>query len=308
MQRVCGNNVDAPVGKTIYTGMFNKRGGFESDCTLLRSRADQFVLITGTSQPKRDMDWIQRNKSDSEEVELTDITAQYSVIGLMGPGSRTVLQKLTDANLENGAFPFGTFREIGIGYATVRAVRITYVGELGWELHAPVHQALHVYNCLMAAGADYGIANAGHYAINSLRLEKGYRAWGAELSPDDSPLEAGLSFAIDWNKEFIGKEALQKQKEKPLSRKLFTFVLRDPEQALWGSEPIYLDGQPVGYTSSGSYGHSVGGAVGMGYIKGDFDWKQIASRKLEIGVNGKRMAAAAYLKPPYDSERKRILA
>jgi sarcosine dehydrogenase len=189
-------------------------------------------------------------------------------------------------------------------------VRITYVGELGWELHVPVEQTSHVYDSLMAAGKELGVMNAGHYAINSLRLEKGYRAWGAELSTDDSPLEAGLGFAIDWNKPFLGREALLNQKQLPLKRQLVIFVLEDPEPALWGSEPIYRNGQPVGYTTSGSYGHTVGGAVAMGYVNNtsgvtsDF----VKSGRFEINVSGERFSARAYLRAPYDPERKRILA
>src|SRR5262249_51431995 len=148
----------------------------------------------------------------------------------------------------------------------VRAVRLTYVGELGWELQVPLDQALMVYDTLMETGKDLGTTDAGHYAINSLRLEKGYRAWGAELSPDDTPLEAGLGFAIDWSKPFLGRDALLKQRETGLKRRLVVFVLDDPEPVLWGSEPILRDGRPVGYTTSGAYGHTVGGSVAMGYV------------------------------------------
>jgi 4-methylaminobutanoate oxidase (formaldehyde-forming) len=170
------------------------------------------------------------------------------------------------------------------------------VGELGWELHVPMDQAILVYETLMAAGEDLGVRNAGHYAINSLRLEKGYRAWGAELSPDDSPLEAGLGFAIDWSKPFLGREALRKQQQGGLRRCLVIFVLEDPEPMLWGSEPIYRNGKPVGYTTSGAYGHSVGGAVAMGYVNnaeavdGDF----IPSGRYEIGIAGQHYPAKAH--------------
>jgi 4-methylaminobutanoate oxidase (formaldehyde-forming) len=184
------------------------------------------------------------------------------------------------------------------------------VGELGWELHVPIEQASVVYEKLMAAGIELGVVDAGHYAINSLRLEKGYRAWGAELSTDDSPLEAGLGFAIDWSKPFLGRDALLKQKQTPLKRQLIIFVLEDPGPMLWGSEPIYRDGQAVGYTTSGSYGHTVGGAIAMGYVtnpagvNADF----IKSGRFEINVSGERFSARAYLRAPYDPERKCILA
>ena len=185
LQRLCGNNVDVPIGRTVYTGMFNQRGGFESDLTLVRLAADEYYLVSGAAQTWRDLDWIRRNIRHDDHAEVADITAAFGVLGLMGPNARRLLERVTDADLSNQAFPFGAAREIGVGQATVRAVRITYVGELGWELHVPMEQLAPVYDTLMAAGRDLRVTNAGHYAINSLRLEKGHRAWGAELSPDD---------------------------------------------------------------------------------------------------------------------------
>jgi 4-methylaminobutanoate oxidase (formaldehyde-forming) len=310
MQRLCGNNVDVPIGRAVYTGMFNVRGGFESDLTVIRLATDEYYIITGTSQTVRDFNWITRNIGTAEQIELKDVTNDYSVISVMGPNARRLLSGVTNADLSNAAFPFLTARSIEIGKTTVRAVRITYVGELGWELHVPVERASDVYRKLMVARQQLGVVNAGHYAINSLRLEKGYRAWGAELSPDDSPLEAGLGFAIDWTKPFIGREALLKQKQATLKRQLVIFVLNQPEPMLWGSEPIYRDGQPVGYTTSGSYGHTVGGAIAMGYVNNSAGVNSdfIKSGRFEINVSGERFSARAYLRPPYDPERKRILA
>jgi 4-methylaminobutanoate oxidase (formaldehyde-forming) len=310
LQRLCGNNVNVPVGRAVYTGMFNARGGFESDLTVIRLAADQYYVITGTSQTTRDFNWISRNIATSEQAVLVDVTNAFSVISVMGPEARRLLSGVTDADLSNTAFPFLTAKTIEIGDVTVRAVRITYVGELGWELHVPVEQASLVYKSLMAAGKELSAVNAGHYAINSLRLEKGYRAWGAELSPDDSPLQAGLGFALDWSKQFLGRKALLEQKQQPSKRQLVIFVLEDPGPMLWGSEPIYRNGQAVGYTTSGSYGHTVGGAVAMGYVNNpsgvnsDF----IKSGRFEIHVSGERFPARAYLRAPYDPERKRILA
>lgn len=310
MQRLCGNNVDVPAGRAVYTGMFNAHGGFESDLTVIRLAADQYYIITGTSQTIHDFDWITRNIADSERVELVDVTNAFSVISVMGPNARRLLSSVTDADLSNAAFPFLMAKTIELGKTTVRAVRITYVGELGWELHVPVEQALLLYETLMSAGKELGVMNAGHYAINSLRLEKGYRAWGAELSPDDSPLEAGLGFALDWSKPFLGRDALLKQKGTRLKRQLAIFVLENPGPTLWGSEPIYRDGRPVGYTTSGSYGHSVGGAVAMGYVNNPdgVSAEFIKSGRFEINVSGERIPARAYLRAPYDPDRKRILA
>jgi len=309
LQRLCGNNVDVPAGRTVYTGLFNERGGFESDLTLVRIAADQFYVITGTAQAVRDADWIRRNIRHDEHAELVDVTTAVGVLGVMGPHSRQLLSRVTDADLTNTAFPFGTAQSISVGWATVRAIRITYVGELGWELHVPSEQMASVYDTLVKAGEDLGITNAGHYAINSLRLEKGFRAWGAELSPDDTPLEAGLSFAIEWNKPFIGREALLKQKQSGWKRQLAIFVLQDPEPVLWGSEPILRDGKPVGYTTSGSYGHTVGGAIGMGYVKNEAGVNAdfIKSGRYEININGRLHPATVHLRAPYDPERKRIL-
>jgi glycine cleavage system aminomethyltransferase T/glycine/D-amino acid oxidase-like deaminating enzyme len=310
LQRLCGNNVDVPIGRAVYTGLFNGRGGFESDLTLIRLAETEYLIISGTTQSVRDFDWISRNVGADEPAVLVDVTRGFSVIGVMGPNSRTLLGRLTDADLSNEAFPFLSSQVIGLERATVRAVRITYVGELGWELHVSIDQAVAVYDALMAAGKDLGVTNAGHYAINSLRLEKGYRAWGAELSPDDTPLEAALGFAIDWSKPFLGREALLEQKESSLKRRLVIFVLEDPEPVLWGSEPILCDGQPVGYTTSGAYGHSLGAAVAMGYVNRaegvneDF----IGSGRFEINISGRRYAAKAFLRAPFDPGRKRILA
>ena len=189
-------------------------------------------------------------------------------------------------------------------------MRITYVGELGWELHVPMDQLALVYDQLMAAGGDLGVVNAGHYAINSLRLEKGYRAWGADLSPDDTPLEAGLAFAIDWNKSFTGREALAGQKATGVKRRLALFLLEDPGPMLWGAELIYRNGNPVGYTTSGSYGHTVGAAIAMGYINHSevITSEFIHSGQYEINISGRRSPARVCLQAPYDPARKRIQA
>ena len=310
LQRLCGNNADVTVGKTVYTGLFNPRGGFESDLTLVRLAVDEFYIITGSAQALRDADWIRRNTAREEHAELVDVTGSFGVLGVMGPDSRALLSRLTEADLSNAAFPFGTSQEFGVGPAVVRAVRITYVGELGWELHVPMEQLALVYDQLMDAGEDFGITNAGHYAINSLRLEKGYRAWGAELSPDDTPLEAGLAFAIDWSKQFIGREVLLKQKAAGVRRRLAIFVLEDPEPILWGGELIHRDGKPVGYTTSGSYGHTVGGAITMGYVNHSTEVTPefIHAGRYEINVSGRRCPARIHLQAPYDPARQRILS
>ncbi len=309
LQRLCGANVDVPVGRAVYTGMFNQRGGFESDLTLIRLGDHEYLLISGTAQAVRDFDWILRNLRRGERAELTDVTSASSVISVMGPNSRALLNRVSDADLSNEAFPFWMTKVIDVGMTRVRAARMTYVGELGWELHVATDQAVAVYDTLMAAGKDMGVANAGHYAINSLRLEKGYRAWGAELSSDDTAIEAGLGFAIDWTKTFLGKDRLLKQKTGGVTRRLAIFVLEDSAPVLWGSEPIYRNGKPVGYTTSGSYGHTLGAAVGMGYVShpDGVDAEFVKSGNYEINIGPRRYAAYAHLQAPYDPKRERVL-
>lgn len=310
LQRLCANQIDVPPGRLVYTGMLNARGGFESDLTVVRLAHDRFYLVTGTTQGIRDIDWIRRNTQPGERLTLTDVSAGHAVLGLMGPQARTLLGRVTDADLSNEAFPFGTAQTVSVGHATARALRVTYVGELGWELHVPSDQAAAAFDALVAAGKDLGLAQAGHYAINSLRLEKGYRAFGAELSPDETPLEAGLGFAVDWTKPFLGREALLRQREEGLRKRLGIFVLEDPAPVLWGSEPILRDGRRVGYTTSGSYGHTVGGGIGMGYVR---DRDPITAGWLEAGryaivVHGDHIPARLHLRAPHDPSRTRILA
>jgi len=309
LQRLCGNNVDVPTGRAIYTGLFNERGTFESDLTVLRLSPNTFYLITGTGQAVRDFNWISQHTMKNEQAVLTDVTHAFSVIGVMGPESHALLSRLTENDMTMAAFPFGTAKNISVGPVTVRAMRITYVGESGWELHVPMDQAPALYDCLMEAGVDLGLSNAGHYAINCMRLEKGYRAWGSDISPDDTPLEAGLSFAIDWDKPFMGREALLKQKTEGMNKRMVSFVLQNAEATLWGNEPILRDGKPAGYTTSGAYGYTVGAAVGMGYVKDakGVDSTYIRAGTYEIETNGRRIPATAYLKPPFDPKRKKIL-
>lgn len=311
LQRLCGNDVDKPIGSVIYTGMFNDSGTFESDLTVIRMAEDTYYIVTSTAQTVRDIDWITRNMTEDDRAELVNVTPQFSVIGVMGPNARAVLSELTETDLSLDAFAFGTARHIGVGKHMALAARVTYVGELGWELHVGADQTLGVYDAIMEAGASHGIRNAGHYAINSLRLEKAYRAWGSDVSPDDTPLQAGLSFALAWDKQggFMGRDALLKQREQGIRKRMAAFVLDDPQPILWGHEIIYRDGQVAGYTSSASYGHTVGGAVALGYVKSkdviSRDW--IEAGRYEIAISAKRHAATVHWRSPYDPKRARIL-
>jgi sarcosine dehydrogenase len=311
LQRLCGNDVDVPVGRIVYTALLNERGTFESDLTVVRLAENTYYIVTATAQAVRDSHWIRRHVRDGEQAALVDVTSGYGVIGVMGPNARKLLSRLTDADLSNGAFPFSTARSIGVGQHTALAARITYVGELGWELHIPMDQVQGVYDALMEAGRSLGVANAGHYAINSLRLEKGYRAWGADISPDDTPLEAGLGFAVKFDKPvvFLGREALLRQKGEGVRRRLVSFVLEDPEPVLWGGERLFRDGRCVGYTTSGAYGHTVGGAVALGYVHRDapVTAEFVRSGRYAIDVAGTRYAARASLAPLYDPCHERIM-
>ncbi|MFO0810936.1 MAG: FAD-dependent oxidoreductase [Gemmataceae bacterium] len=312
LQRLCGNDMDVPVGKVVYTGLFNARGTFESDLCAVRLADDAYYIVSASAQTVRDAHWIGRHIAADERVELVDVTSGTGVIGVMGPNARRLLERVTDADLSNAAVPFGTARRIAVGIATALAVRITYVGELGWELHIPTDQMLAVYDAIMAAGADLGVTDAGHYAINSLRLEKGYRAWGADLSTDETPLEAGLGFVVRWDKPggFLGRDALLRQKEQGVRKRLASFVLADPEPILWGGERIFRDGVCVGYTTSAAYGHTVGGAVALGYVRGDApvtaEW--VRAGRYTIDVAGTQFPARVSLTPPYDPKNERVMS
>jgi len=291
--------------------MLNGRGTYESDLTATRTGDDEFLLVSGSAQPVRDRDWIRRNIPADRHVAVVDVTSSYAVYGVMGPRSRDLLRAVSRADLSNEGFEFGSSREIDLGYATVRATRVTYVGELGWELYVPAEFAVGVYETLVAAGKEFGLVNGGYYAINAMRLEKGYRAFAAELTPDDNPVEAGLLFACKLRTDhaFLGREAVEKARAEGPRRRLASFVLADPEAVLWGGELLLRDGEPVGHLTSAAYGATVGAAVGLGYVKrhrgvADTDWLKAGS--YEIDVAGERHPATMSLRPPYDPASERV--
>jgi len=302
--RLCANEVDVPPGKVVYTAMLNAGGGIECDLTVTRLREDTYLVVTSAAVAVHDFDWIQRHLPPDARAVLTDVSSGSAVLGVMGPRARDLLARLTPADLGNAAFPFGTAREIPLAYATVRAARITYVGELGWELYVPTEFAAGVYDALVAEGAALGLRHAGYHAMDSLRLEKGYRSWGHDIGGDDTPLQAGLGFAVAFDKRapFIGREALLRQRERPLQRRLVQLALRDPEPVLFGDEPIYRDGVLVGRVTSGGYGHTLGRAVGMGYVTAEpgVDAAWLAAGAFALDLAGTRHAATAQLPPFYD--------
>ena len=312
LQWLCTADVDVPPGRTVYTGMLNERGTYESDLTVTRVGHDEFLLVSGSAQPVRDLDWLRRNIPAGRHVAVVDVTSAYAVYGVMGPRSRELLQRVSRADLTNDGFGFGASREIDLGYATVRATRVTYVGELGWELYTPAEFAVGVYETLLAAGKDLGLVNAGYYAINSLRLEKGYRAFGAELTPDDNPVEAGLLFAckLKTDHAFLGREAVEKAKAEGPRRRLASFVLDDPDPVLWGGELILRDGEPAGHLASAAYGAALGASVGLGYVRradgGVADPEWLKAGEYEIDVAGERHRATMSLRSPYDPASEKV--
>jgi heterotetrameric sarcosine oxidase gamma subunit len=313
LQELMANDVAVPVGRTVYSAMLNERGCFESDLTLTRVAPEAYLIVTGSAQTTRDYSYIERRIPADRHCTIVDVTGMYSVLAVMGPRSRELLASVSAADLGAGAFPFGCSREIDLGYATVRATRLSYVGELGWELYVPVEQAVSVYETLVAAGRDFGLRDAGYYALESLRLEKGYRAWGRELTPDYTPLEAGLGFAVKLarNIPFRGREALLRQRAQGLSRRLVVLTLTDRDAILWGGELIVRDGEPAGHLSSASYGHTLGCAVGMGYlVRGDgpVDDAFVSVGRYQVNVAGTLVDAEIHLRAPYDPEAVRVRA
>lgn len=307
VQRVCCNEMNVPTGKIVYTGILNERGGMETDLTVTKINEEEFLVITSTSQCTRDADLLRRRIGVDDRVVVTDVTSAHSVFSVMGPKSRELMSMVSSDCFNNEQFPFGTSKLIDVGYATVRANRITYVGELGWELYVPTEMAAYVYQLLFDAGkaSHINLIDAGYFAIDSLRIEKGYRAWGAELSSDWTPYECGLGFAVKLNKnvDFIGKSALKSVRGKKLQRQLKQFVLLDPEIFPWGSEPILRGDETVGYVTSAAYGFTIGAGIVMAMVKLDPDRLTNTTEqddKYTIEVNGRIIGLKEYSKPPYD--------
>jgi 4-methylaminobutanoate oxidase (formaldehyde-forming) len=295
LQRLCSNDIDVPVGRMVYTAMLNERGGFESDLTVMRLAADRFLIVTGSAQPVRDADWIQRHVGDAFAV-LTDVSTQWSVLSVMGPRSRELLGRVSPDDLSPAELLFSHTKEIDLGHARVRAARMAYVGGPGYELYVPADMARHVYLALHEAGADLGLRDAGYYAIDALRIEAGRRAWGAELGPDETPFEAGLQFAVKLDKpgNFIGREALLRLQEQPLNKKLLSFVFDAPDAYAWGGDAVTLDGQAVGELSSAGWSPKAGVCVALGYVRGEAAQRNHQGTPVVIDLYGMPAAATAW--------------
>jgi 4-methylaminobutanoate oxidase (formaldehyde-forming) len=311
MQRVFTAEMDVAVGKVTYTTMLNARGGIEVDLTVSRLGEETFLVVAPTVTEVRTWHWLRRNAAAVGDVTVSDHTSAYSTIAVMGPSSRDVLSRVTDADLRTEAFPFGTAQWIEIGAARALAVRVSFVGELGWELYVPADATAAVYDAVMAAGADAGIRRAGYFALDTLRAEKGFRHWGHDIGPIDTPIETGLGFTVAWDKgvAFIGREAIEPRRGQPMRSRLVQLRLEDPGPQLYHEESVLRDGKIVGRVTSGAYGHFLGSAVGLAFVEAEegvtADWLDHA---FEVDVAGRRVPATLSLRPFYDPTGERMRA
>jgi len=309
LEWICANRIDRPVGRLTYTQLLNSRGGIEADLTVARLADDRFYIVTGTGFRTHDAAWIADHLRGAN-CSLSDVTEGWGTLSLMGPRARDVLARLTGADVSNAAFPFAHARELTIAGRPVRALRVTYVGELGWELHVPIGDTGVVFDALMEAGAGAGIRPVGYRALESLRLEKGYRAWSTDITPNDTPFEAGLGWAVKLrrNTPFLGREALEEQAGRPLRRRLAGFTIDDADAVLVGRETILRNGEPVGYLTSGGYGYTVGRNIGYGYVnaEGGVTDAFLADGSYELVVAERTFPARLTLKPLYDPENLRV--
>ncbi|MFM9135893.1 MAG: FAD-dependent oxidoreductase [bacterium] len=305
LSRVCANDVDVEPGRIVYTAVLNSRGTYEADVTVTRMSGTEYLWITSAGSPVRDADWLRRHVEPGMRVEVVDASSAYAVIGVMGPLSRELMARVSTADFSDAGFPFGTSRLVDVGDFTVRASRITYVGELGWELVVPAEFASGTYDALRSAGADLGVRDAGYYAINALRLEKGYRAFGPELNPDYGPVEAGLLFAARSEADFVGRAALEAARAASPQRRLVSWVAQDPAAMLWGGELMLRNGAGAGQVTSAADATTTGACVGLGYVRtpgGELD----LSGEWTISVGGRPVPVTVSTIAPYDPANSRI--
>jgi 4-methylaminobutanoate oxidase (formaldehyde-forming) len=306
LQRLCANDVDKPVGSVTYTSMLNLRGGIECDFTVTRLAADRFRIVTGSAFGTHDRGWIAGHLPRDGSAALTELTGAYACIGLFGPRARDILAGVTREDVSNAAFPYLTARELAVGRVPVRAARVTYVGELGWELYAPSEYGLELWDTLWEAGQPHGLIAAGYRAIDSLRLEKGYRYWSADITPDDTPYEAGLGFAVRLAKgDFVGRDALVRQRAEGVTRKLCCLLLADPRAVALGSEPVRVDGRVTGRVTSGGFGYTVGASIAYAYLPAESAGVGTA---VEVEIFGDWVAGRVTAEPLWDPKGERIRA
>lgn len=311
LNRICTADMSVANGKCVYTQWLNERGGIEADLTVTRLTDEQYLVITAAFTHTHVISWLKQHIPDGSHCYITDITGAYAMLNIQGPKSRQLLQQLSSADFSHDAFQFGTMQQIDIGYQTVWALRLSYVGELGWELYIPTEYALPVYDQIIDVGRNIGLRHCGYHALNSLRIEKAYREWSHDIGTEDNPIQAGLAFTCAWEKQhgFIGKDALLRfRDEKIIKRRLLQFLFEDPEPLAYHNEPIYMDGKIVGYTTSGMYGHTLGACVAMGYIKHEAGITEdlIKSSRFSIEIAGQNYQVSASIKPLYDPKGERI--
>ena len=303
LERLCANGVARRVGAVTYTQLLNPRGGVECDLTVTRLAEDRFRLVTGTAFGNHDGAWIRQHLVD-DSVVVQDVTSKYACFALWGPRARDILQPLTESDLSHEAFGYMSAKEINVGAVPCLAVRVTFVGELGWELYCPSEYAVGLWDSLMAAGEPHGLVPGGYRAIESLRLEKGYRVWGSDVTTTDSPFEAGLGFAVKMKKgEFIGREALERAGEP--TRRLACLVLDEPRSVVLGSEPVRFEGRPLGRVTSGGYGYSLASSIAYAYLPSEL---VEPGTRVSVGVFGRDVGAEVRAEPLFDPGNEKVRA
>jgi glycine cleavage system T protein len=307
LQYLCSNDIDKPVGAVVYTQMLNKRGGIECDFTVSRLAADRYLIITGTAFGVHDLSWLHLNMPNDGSVWVDDVTSKYACLGLWGPKARTILEKVTKDDVSNAGFPYMTVKSINVGDVPCLTMRVTYVGELGWEFYCPSEYGAKLWDTLWNAGRPEGLVPAGYKAIDTLRLEKGYRYWSSETSPDYTPFEAGLAFAVKLDKgDFIGKDVLVKQKKEGLKQKLCCMVLDDPRYVVLGKEPVWANGDKIiSWVAAGGYGYSVAKSIAYAYLP--IEYSKVGTR-LEVELFGERVGAEVVKEPLWDPKGERVKA
>lgn len=307
---ICANDVAIPPGHVVYTQMLNHRGGIECDLTVSRLAHDLYYIVTGTGFRTHDASWIAGHIPPDADVTFVDVTEEIGTLSLMGPHSRKVLAAVSDGDIDNTALGFARCQTIRVAGCNVRALRISYVGELGYELHVPISDLVDVFEALMESGHEFGIAPVGYRAIESLRLEKGYRAWGSDITPNDNPFQAGLGWAVKLNTKqpFLGRMACEAERSVPLQKRLMTFTVDDPEIGLIGRETILREGAPVGYLTSGGWGYTIGKNIGLGYVRAEKGVSDnfLMSGRYQIEVATERTSATLHMRPLYDPNSLRM--
>ncbi|HEY6781555.1 MAG TPA: aminomethyltransferase family protein, partial [Thermoleophilaceae bacterium] len=307
LERLCDNRVAREPGRITYTQMLNTRGGIECDFTVARLDEQRFSIVTGTAFGNHDREWIRRHLPEDGSATVRDVTSQWACYGVWGPRARDLLAPLTPADLSNEAFPYMTLRELTVGHVPVRALRVTYVGELGWELYCPTEYGLALWRTLWEAGQQHGIVAGGYRAIDSLRLEKGYRVWGADITPDETPYEGGVGFCVKLDKEggFIGREALVAAREAGPRSRLVCILLEDPRSVALGNEPVRIDGEIAGRVTTGGYGYTVERSIAYAYVPPE---RAEPGTPVEIEIFGSWIGGELAAEPLFDPDGARIRA